>query len=42
MFSVSVMGFSGMPDIVVLSENFQTLHCGSKIQDGRHLANVKQ
>ena len=42
MFEVSIMGFSGMPDIVVLSENILDIASEWKIQDGHHLPKVKQ
>ena len=42
MFFVSIMGFSGMPDIVVLSENILDIALWVKIQDDRHLFKVKQ
>ena len=43
MLLVSSMGFSGMPYIVVLSENIlDILALWKKIQDGRYLLKVNQ
>ena len=42
MFLVSIMGFSAMPDIVVLSENVLDIALWVTIQYGRHLSKVKQ
>ena len=41
-FFVSIMGFSGMPDMVVLSENILNIALWVKNHDGRHLFKVKQ
>ena len=42
MFLVSIMGFSGMPYIVVLSENILDIALWVKIQDDRYLLKVNQ
>ena len=41
-FLVFIMGFSGMPYIMVLSEDILDIALWVKIQDGRHLFKVKQ
>ena len=42
MVLVFIMGFSGMPYIVVLPENILDIALWVKIQDDRHLFKVKQ